>query len=250
MIIRYFFLILFFCFDLLASRVSVASAANLMYVLPELKTKFMQTHPSARLRFTISGSGKLATQIERGAPYDIFLSANTAYVQRLYNDNKTLKKPKVYAKGALVLLSSKERDFTKGLRLLTSKEITKIAIANPKTAPYGKASVEALKNGALYDSVKDKFVFAESISQTLLYTLKAADIGLVAKSALYAHSLRRLKKNKNWKEIEAKLYTPIKQGAALLLPAKENKDAKDFYEFLFSDEAKTIFEKFGYKVER
>ncbi len=251
MMIRHFFLLLFSCVTFLsASEVNVAAAANLTYALKELKTAFLQTHPQAHLRFTISGSGKLATQISRGAPYDIFLSANTAYVQKLYDGGKTLQKPRVYAKGALVMLSVKERDFSKGLALLKDDTVYKIAIANPKTAPYGKASVEALKNSGLYEALKPKFVYAESISQTLLYTLKAADVGLIAKSALFAPTLRRFKEGKNYIEIDSKLYTPIAQGAALLHHAKNNASAQAFYAFLFSAKAKKIFENYGYKVER
>ncbi len=249
MIMRYTFLILFLLAnDVFARSVNVAAAANLSYALPELKAKFLRKHPSVNLHFTIGGSGKLAIQIERGAAYDLFLSANTDYVERLYKDGKTLQKPKIYAQGALVMLSVKKRDFSKGLQLLTQSDIERIAVANPKTAPYGKASIEALKNSGLYERVRPKFVYAESISQTLIYTLKAADIGFVAKSSLFAPSLKAFKKGRNWANVPTNLYTPISQGAALLPYAKGNMDAKAFYEFLFGDEAKAIFEAYGYKV--
>ena len=248
MMIRLLFIHLLFIMTLFASQVRIAAAANLSYVLPELKAEFLRTHPQAQLSFTIGGSGKLAIQIERGAGYDLFLSANTTYVERLHKEGKTLQKPRVYVQGALVMLSRQKRDFSRGIYLLTHPAITKIAIANPKTAPYGKASLEALQKSGIYDKVRSKIVYAESISQTLLYTLKAADIGVVAKSALYAPALKYLKKGANWVEVPANLYTPIAQGAALLRHAKGNEDAKAFYAFLFSDAAKNIFKRYGYTL--
>ena len=246
--ILYLFVLFLLSGSVYASHINVAAAANLSYALPDLKAKFVQLHPSAEIRFTIGGSGKLAIQIERGAGYDLFLCANTDYVQRLFKEGKTLQQPKIYAQGALVLLSAKKRDFSKGMQLLQESDIEKIAIANPKTAPYGKASLEALQKSALYDMVKQKIVYAESISQTLIYTLRAADIGMVAKSALYAKKLRHFKKGINWIDVPAELYTPISQGGALLVHAKGNEDAKAFYDFLFSDTAKAIFRKYGYRV--
>ena len=248
MLKRTLLLLAFFASFVAASQVNIAAAANLSYALPKLKAVFLHIHPSANIRFTIGGSGKLAIQIERGAGYDIFLSANSEYPQRLYKEGKTLQKPRVYAQGALVMLSTKKRDFSKGLELLTHSDIECVAIANPKTAPYGKASVEALQKSDIYDRVKPKIVYAESISQTLIYTLRAADIGLVAKSSLFAPALRNFKKGENWAELSTALYTPIAQAAALLAHAKANEDAASFYKFLFSDAAKAIFKEYGYKV--
>ena len=248
MLIRLSLLQLIFVTALFAAKINVAAAANLIYALPELKSRFLQNHPGTDIRFTVGGSGKLAIQIERGAAYDVFLSANTDYVRRLYQKGKTLQEPKVYAQGALVLLSAKKRDFSKGIKLLLQKEIKRVAIANPKTAPYGKASLEALKNAGIYDRIKPKIVYAESISQTLIYTLKAADAGLVAKSALYSPKLRRYMEGENWVDVPQKFYTPIAQAAVLLIHAKGNEDAKAFYEFLFSDTAKAIFKKYGYSL--
>lgn len=250
MLSRYLFFLVFFLtpYLLSASVVNIAAAANLSYLIPELKTAFMQTHPNAELRFTIGGSGKLAIQIERGAGYDLFLSADTNYPLKLYRKGNTLEKPKVYAKGALVLLSAKKRDFSRGMHLLTQSAIKRIAIANPKTAPYGKASLQALKQSGIYEAIKQKIVYAESISQTLVYTLRAADIGIVAKSSLFAPSLHNLKKGENWEDVGTDLYSPISQSAALLRHAKGNEDAKAFYNFLFGSVAQTIFKKYGYKV--
>lgn len=248
MCMRNLLFFLSFTTALFASRVDVAAAANLSFVLQKLKDAYVQMHPAADIRFTTGSSGKLAIQIERGARYDIFLAANTEYTQRLYKEGKTLFAPKIYAEGALVLLSRQKGDFSKGMELLLQGAIRRVALANPKTAPYGKASVEALRKSGLYKKVERKIVYAESISQTLLYTLKAADAGLVAKSVLYAPGLEKFKEGENWMEIPPDLYTPISQAVVVLSSAKGNEEAKNFYNFLFTKAARDIFENHGYKV--
>ena len=231
-----------------AEVVNIAVAANMSYAIEDIKTEFHKLHPDTQLRTTIGGSGKLATQINNGAPYDIFLSANMAYPQFLYKHKKAITQPRIYAQGALVLLSSKRVDILKNLVLLQSPKIKTIAIANPKTAPYGKASVEALKHAGVYADVKHKFVYGESISQTLTYALRAADIGIVAKSSLMNKKMQRYKQGINWVDIDTKLYTPIKQGIVLLNKAKGNDSAQEFYNFIFSKKAQNILKHYGYLI--
>ena len=126
--------------------------------------------------------------------------------------------------------------------------ISKIAVANPKTAPYGKAAVEAMKNAKIYDEVVSKYVYAESISQTVSYALTAADIGFIAKSSLYSPKMAMYKEGINWTDVDPKLYTPINQGIVILSNAKENSEVKAFYDFILGDKAKKIFNDFGYLV--
>ena len=234
---------------LIAGDLKVALAANIGYAIDDIKKEFHTKYPNINLKITLGGSGKLFAQIQHGAPYDIFLSANMAYPNKLYKEHIAITKPKIYAQGALALFSTKPLDFTKNLNLLTQNEIDKIAIANPKTAPYGKAAVEALKNSGLYPKIKHKFIYGESISQTVIYTLHAADIGIVAKSALFSPKMTRFSKDKNWIDIDSKLYTPIDQGIVILKNAKDNQDAKVFYDFMLSKQVKTILAKFGYIVK-
>lgn len=230
----------------LYSDVTIAAASNVSYVMDTLKKEFMLVHPEIDLHVTLGSSGKLSAQIQYGAPYDIFLSANMKYPQNLYRMQKTLNEPQVYTRGALVLVSQKYENIS--LHLLTLSKIKKIAIANPKTAPYGKAAIEVLKNIGQLNNLKHKFIYGESISQTLIYTLKAADIGIVAKSALYTPSLEYILQNKKFKDIDVALYTPIQQGMVLLKRAEKNKEAKIFYNFLLTQKAQNIFKKFGYGV--
>jgi len=163
----------------------------------------------------------------------------------VYNKGKSSTKPKIYAYGSLAILSSKKRDFSKGIKLLEDKNIKRIAIANPKTAPYGSASFEALKNAKILDKIKSKFIYGESISSTVSYTVSATDVGIVAKSSLFSSKMVEFKKNINWVEIDSKQYTPIEQG---IVAIKNTKEVKEFYNFILSNNAKEIFKNYGYQV--
>jgi molybdate transport system substrate-binding protein len=231
-----------------ASSINIAVAANVSYAIDDLKKEFAKLHPDINVRVTLGSSGKLTAQIKNGAPYQLFMAANMKYPDSLYKDAIAITKPLVYAQGSLAYLSSRKQDFSKGMELIESDKVRRIAIANPKTAPYGKAALEAIKNAKVYDSVKDKFVYAESISQTVSYAITATDIGFIAKSSLYSPKMQRFKEGINWSDVDSTLYTPIDQGVVMLKKAKNIKDVKVFYDFILSDKAKKIFEAYGYLV--
>ena len=240
------FFVLFIILNIQASTINVALASNVTYAFDKLVLKFNETNPNIKINKTISSSGKLTSQIVASAPYDMFLSANMKYVNYLYEKKLCITKPIVYAKGTLSLLSTKKRDFSKGLEILNSPKIRRIAIANDKTAPYGYATKELLEKLKLYTKLKSKFIFGESIGQTLFYTLSAVDIGFVATSSLKSKKLKHLKQNINYIKVPLKLYSPINQGLVILNKAKGNNDVKKFYDFLQSKSAKKIFKEFGY----
>jgi len=240
-------LILLFTSSSMAGTVKVAVAANVSYVIEELKTVFEAKHSDVKIEVILGSSGKLTSQIRQGAPFALFMSANMAYPQVLYNEGIAIKKPVVYAQGVLAFISNKKRNPCKEETVLNDDDIKKIAIANPKTAPYGVATVEALKNAKLYEKHKEKFVYGESISQTVLYATIAADIGIVAASSLYSPQLSKFREGIHWWEMNEELYTPISQGIVMM---EESKDAKAFYDFILSEEAKEIFKKYGYKVTK
>jgi molybdate transport system substrate-binding protein len=242
------FLLLFTAYNLFAGTINVAVAANVSYAINDLIVAFNKTYPDIKVQITLGGSGKLTAQINHGAPYDIFMSANMKYPQALYKNRQGITKPTVYVQGSLAIFSTKTLNFSRGINIVTSKKIRLIAIANPKTAPYGKASVEALKNAKLYKKIKNKLVYGESISQALAYSVTAADLGFIAKSSLYSSKMKRYKQYKNWVAVAPKLYTPIKQGIIILKNATNNKDAKAFYDFILSSKAKKIFQHYGYTV--
>ncbi|MEA1982401.1 MAG: molybdate ABC transporter substrate-binding protein, partial [Campylobacterota bacterium] len=218
------------------------------YAIKSLIKEFNKKNPDINVRVTLGGSGKLVAQILHGAPYDLFMSANMKYPQALYKKSLAITEPIVYAQGSLAYLSSQKHNFSDIYSLLNSNAIKKIAIASPKTAPYGAASVEAFKKAGLYEELKKKLVYGESISQTLSYTLSAVDMGLIAKSALYSPKLAYLKEGVNWSSVDTKLYTPIKQGVVILKRAQNNRAVENFYTFVLSDTGRKILKDFGYIV--
>ena len=243
-----FLLFVFAVMSLHAGKIRIAVAANVSYAIVPLVEAFKLEHPETNIELILGSSGKLTAQIKHGAPYDLFLSANMRYPQALYEADMSLDKPRLYAQGALALLSVKARQNWHALTVLQSPEIKKIAIANPKTAPYGVATVEALKNAGVYETLKDKFVYGESISQTIIYATTAADIGIVAKSSLYAPQMLKYKQGIHWSDVDERLYAPIDQGMVMLKQAEANAEVKAFYDFMLSAKAKEILRSFGYKV--
>ena len=234
--------------SLVAKDIKIAVAANVSYAIEDLKKEFNKLYPNTKVKVTLGSSGKLTTQIKHGAPYQLFISANMNYPNFLYKAGIAITKPIVYAKGSLAYLSNKKQDFTQGINLLKNKKIKRIAVANPKTAPYGIATVEALKNARVYKSIKKKFIYGESISQTVSYTITACDIGFIAKSSLYSPKMARFKKGINWIDVDTKLYNPIEQGIVILKNGKNNKEVKAFYKFILSSKAKKILKDFGYLI--
>jgi len=234
--------------SLSATEINIAVAANVSYAIEALKSAFKLEHPEVDVRVTLGSSGKLTAQIKHGAPYGIFMSADMRYPQALYDDNLTLTKPTVYAQGALALFSTREQNLSRGLTLLTDESIERIAIANPKTAPYGKATAEALRQRGLYDQLEAKFVFGESISQTLFYTVTATDAGIIAKSSLYSDKMQDYSEGKNWISIDTALYHPIEQGMVILRYGENEPAYQLFYDFMLSTKAQKILKAYGYSV--
>lgn len=234
--------------SLLSGEISIAVAANVSYAIEPLKKAFNEIYPDTKVNVILGSSGKLTAQITHGAPYQLFMSADMKYPNSLYDNNLTVSKPVIYAQGALAILSTKERNYCAEIFVLKDPNISKIAIANPKTAPYGVAAVEALKNARLYKKLQDKFVYGESISQTVLYATDAADIGIIAKSSLFSPQMLKYKEAIHWADVDEALYTPIDQGMVILKNGEKNGEIRAFYDFMLSTKAKEILKSFGYKV--
>jgi len=246
--LKRFFLYILLVSNVFAGTINVAVAANVSYAINDLIKEFHKIYPDIDVQVTLGSTGKLTAQIKNGAPFDIFMAADISFPQALYKDGYTITRPAVYAQGSLAYLSRKKEDFSKGIEILKSKKIKHIAIANAKTAPYGKAAVQALKNAGLYEELKPKFVYSESISQTVTYALRVADIGLVAKSALYSSRMKRYKQGINWADVDIRLYNPINQGMVILRRADGDSDASVFYTFMLSLRAKKVLNRYGYLV--
>lgn len=231
------------------NKLTIAAAANVQYVLNELAKEF-ESSTGIKSNIILNSSGKLTAQIKEGAPYDVFVSADMKFPQELYKSGFAIDPPKVYANGLLILWTTKASvKPVADLTVLTSDAVKKIAIANPQTAPYGEASVEAMNYYKVYDKVKNKLVFGESISQTNQYIISgSADIGFTAKSIVLADEI---KGKGTWVDIDTRSYKPIAQGAVILKHGNEtNHDAANkFYDYLYSEKAKTILRKYGYVIK-
>lgn len=228
-----------------AQSVRVAVAANAQFVLKKIGDDF-EKRTGIAVEVISGASGKLAAQIKNGAPYDLFLSADMEFAQSVFQDGYALMKPKVYAMGSLIVCSTTGADISNWKTLISNGSPGKIAIANPKVAPYGKAAENALNYFGIYHAASDRLVFAESINQVNTYVLKGVvNFGFTTESLVY--ELDPVS-NFKWEKVNASAYAPIKQGAVLLKYAKNKNFVKNkkFYDYLFSPDAKAIFRKFGY----
>lgn len=228
-------------------KVTVAIASNVQLAMEQIKKNF-EKETGIQVALITGASGKLCAQITEGAPFDIFVSADMKYPDALYR-KRLASPPRAYAVGQLVVWTAGtglSRGFN--FRTLTSATIKKIAIANPETAPYGTASVEALKYYKVYETVKDKLVYGENIGQTLQFVAtEAADAGFIARSQLMADEM----KNKgHWTAIDPKAYSPIVQCAVVLKHGKDTNDkiSEQFYQYLYSPGARAVFIRFGYTI--
>ncbi|MCE5038652.1 molybdate ABC transporter substrate-binding protein [Staphylococcus auricularis] len=219
-------------------ELKLSAAASLTDVSKDLEKAFEKEHKDVDVTFNYGGSGSLRQQIEKGAPADVFMSANTKDVDMLEDKDKA-DNTYEYAKNKLVLVGDKDSDY-KSVKDLKGDE--KLAIGEIKSVPAGKYAEQYLKEENLYDMAKEHFVFAKDVKQVLNYVEKGnAKLGYIYKTDLY-----QAQKNgdSNVKEIDdADLKSPIIYKAAT---TSDNKAGKDFIEFLKSDEAKDILKKYQF----
>jgi molybdate transport system substrate-binding protein len=230
----------------IAQKLRIAVAANAQFAAKVLAQEFKK-QSGTEAELIISSSGKLTTQIEQGAPFDVFLSADMKYPQELYSKQLTTAKPQVYAYGTLVVWTKSDIDLTGGLKALINSKIKKIAIANAALAPYGEAAEQAMKQNNLLSRLKPKLVYGESIAQVNQYFMTgAAEAAFTAKSVVLDPAQ---KDNGKWVEVDTKLYKPIAQGVVMLKSSAgvNQAQAKKFCQFLFSAKAKQIFKAYGYR---
>ena len=241
-----FFLLLATCTFAGAQKLRIAVAANAQFVSKILAEEFKkQTGVDADL--IVSSSGKLTIQIEQGAPFDVFLSADMKYPQELADKGFTTDQPRIYAYGQLVLWVLNKDMTLKRPEDLLLPGYKKIAVANPALAPYGEAAMQALTKLGLADRLRSKIVFGESIAQVNQYLLTGAtEAAFTAKSIVLDPGQQDKGK---WIAINEKLYKPIAQGVVILKSAtgKNLQDAQKFYSFLFGPGGKKILRAYGYK---
>ena len=220
-------------------ELKISAAASLSDVSKALKKEFEKTHKNVNITFNYGGSGALRQQIEKGAPADIFMSANTKDVDLLKKNNQAHDTYK-YAHNQLVLIGDKNSDQASVKDL---KDNEKLAIGEVKTVPAGKYAKQYLDNQHLYSDVKDKIVYAKDVKQVLNYVEKGnAQMGFVYETDLYTNNERTDKVNEIKK---ADLKKPITYEAGA---TSDSKFAKEWMEFLKSKKAKDILKEYHFKV--
>lgn len=229
-----------------ADDVSVAVAANFAVPMEEIAQAFNK-ETGHQLKISTGASGKFYAQIRNGAPFQVFLSADQEKPEQLEKDWLAVQGTRfTYAIGKLVLWSADPKMVDSKGKVLESSHFNKIAIANPKTAPYGEAAIETLTALNLKTRLEPKFVMGENISQTHQFVASGnAELGFVALSQVSRNN--QLTGGSMWL-VPAKLYAPIKQDAVLLVTGKDSAAARQLLTFLKSDKAVRIIESFGYGV--
>jgi molybdate transport system substrate-binding protein len=231
------------------SELSVAAAADLSSALKEIGDSY-EKNTGVKVNLSFGASGALTQQIENGAPFDLFFSADMDYPRQLIAageaDSASLYQ---YAVGRLVLwvpANSLLDVEHQGMNVLLDPSVKKIAIGNPQHAPYGRAAVAALKHSGMYDRVADRLVLGESISQAAQFVESGnAQVGFVALAHAVTPSMRG--KGKYW-EVPADAYPPLAQGAVLLSHSQHKKEATQFLEYIKTKEAAELFRKYGFTL--
>lgn len=232
-----------------AQSITVAAAADLQYALQDVAAQF-QKQTGKEVKLIYGSSGNFFQQLENGAPFDMFFSANLDYPKKLKSAGLTEPESYFeYARGRIVIWVPKDSklDLGSGPSVLLSPSIKKIAIANPQHAPYGQAAVAAMQKEGIYDKVKDKFVLGENISQTASFVMSgSAEVGIVALSLALSPNL---KQNGRYFEIPSGDYPPIQQACVILESSKNKETAKQFLAFIKSATAADTLKTYGFDVQ-
>jgi molybdate transport system substrate-binding protein len=229
-----------------AEEISVAAAADLQFALKDVSARFEQ-QTGNKVNLIFGSSGNFFSQIQNGAPFDLFFSADLDYPKKLeaagQAEPNTLYQ---YATGKIVLWvrNDSKLDLSKGLAVLLDPSINKISIANPAHAPYGRAAIAALDHEKLSEKLKDKFVLGENVSQAAQFIESgSAEAGIIALSLAVAPAM---KEKGRYVEIPASFYPPLQQGCVVLAPSKKKATALAFVEFLKKPEIVDLLKHAGF----
>ncbi len=231
-----------------AQEIKVAAAADLQFALKDIAARF-EKESGKTVTLTFGSSGNFFAQLQNGAPFDVFFSANLDYPKKL--ETAGLVEPGTYYEygtGRIVIWvpNDSKLDVSSGLRGLLKPDIKKIAIANPQHAPYGQAAVSALKEEGVYDKVSEKFVLGENISQTASFVVSgAADVGIVALSLALGPNM----KNKGrFVEVPAADYPPIQQACVVLKSSSAKAASREFVQFMQRPQTRELLRSYGFGV--
>ena len=231
-----------------AQEITVAAAADLQSVMQEIGARF-QKETGKTVKPIYGSSGNFFQQIQNGAPFDMFFSANLDFPKKL--EAAALAEPGTfyqYATGKIVIWvpNDSKLDVSSGLPSLLNPAIRKIAIANPQHAPYGQAAVAAMKKENVYDQLAGKFVLGENISQTASFVVSgAADAGIIALSLALSPNM---KDKGQYAEIPSADYPPIEQACVILKSSQQKDTAKAFLNFLKTPAVADLFRTYGFAV--
>src|SRR3989441_12314477 len=230
-----------------AGEVSVAAAADLNFAFKEIVADF-EKKTGNMVKLSLGSSGNFFAQISNGAPFDLYFSADIAYPKKLEEAGLAeLGTLYMYAVGRIVVWVPKGSPIdvaSFGIKALQHPSIKRIAIANPKHAPYGRAAVGAMEHFKVHDAVKDKLVLGENISQTAQFVQTGgADIGIIALSLAVAPAM---KETGTYWEVPLEAYPRLEQGAVVLKAAKDVKTARAFLDFIKGPEGATVLKRYGF----
>jgi molybdate transport system substrate-binding protein len=232
-----------------AGEINIAAAADLKFALSDIVKVYEAANKSEVVKTTFGASGKLVVQITEGAPFDLFFAADTSFPEKLKANGMAVGEIKPYAVGRVVLLTKKGSgvDVSHGLNILTSDKVKKIAIANPDVAPYGRAAVEAMKSGGVYEKIESKIVKGENVQQAATYGLTgSADVALVAHSLTLQPAIA---KDIDSFLIDQKYHKKMVQAYVMTKKGADNPSAKKFLNFFESKEGDAVMKKYGFTLE-
>jgi molybdate transport system substrate-binding protein len=233
-----------------AETIRVAAASDLQAVLPAVASQFEQ-RTGDRVLLTFGSSGNFFTQIQNGAPFDVFMSADIDYPRRLERAGQTEPGQLYeYATGRIVLWARSDSgiDLRQGLAVLATSRVRRVAIANPDHAPYGRAAIAALRHAQLYEQVEGKLVRGENISQAAQFVQSGnAEAGIMALSLALSPAL---KMTGSYVAIPDDFYPPIQQAAVVVARTHSRTTAHRFLDFLKTAETVRLLESFGFVLPR
>lgn len=227
-----------------AEEIRIAAAADLRFAMDEIVSQFRKAHPNDSIDVSYGSSGKFHTQIQNGAPYDLFFSADISLPRQLSQSGLGSGEVKPYAIGRLVLWRPGLDKQPPALADLARPEFRRIAIANPKHAPYGQRAVEALKAAGVWPAVENKLVYGENIAQTAQFVQTGnADVGLIALSLAVTPEFTG---KGQYSLIPAALHQPLEQGYLVLRRAEGKALARSLDEFMAGSAARQTLNRYGF----
>lgn len=229
-----------------AQRLFIAAAADLEFCMDEIVGAFKAAHPDASIETVYGSSGNLSTQIAQGAPYDVFFSADIAFADRLVEVGKARAPVHRYAIGRIVLWSPRIDVGPLTIDDLADPRFGRIAIANPRHAPYGMRAVEALRARKVWDAVESKLVYGENIAQTAQFVQSGnADIGIIALSLALHPSLSS---KGRYALIDDNLHEPLEQGFVITARGAAHPLAHAFVAYVDAPAARDIMRRHGFTL--